>query len=425
MRIAVVGSGVSGLVAARELAREHEVDVFEAADRPGGHVHTHTLDIDGRQVNVDTGFIVFNAKTYPGFCALLRELGVESRPSDMGLSVHCERTGIEYNGRDLRTVFAQPSNLFRPSFHKMLLEILRFHREAPELLDGGGPETSLREWLDQRGYAAVFRELYLEPMAGAIWSAPLGEVQSFPARFLARFLANHGMLQVEGRPQWLTVRGGSKAYVDRLLATYRGRIHLSTAVQVVLRNGAGVDLVLEGGERRSFDQVVLATHTDVSLRLLATPTREEREILGAIRYQANEAVLHTDPVLMPRRAKCWASWNCRTPAQRSPGVSAPVPVTYWMNRLQGLDVPTDLFVTLNASERIDPARVLRRMTYHHPQFGVESPGAQASLARIQGVKNTWFCGAWAGFGFHEDGLSSAMTVARALRAGARPVEALA
>lgn len=415
MRIAVIGSGISGLVAARELAREHDVHVFEAGEHVGGHTHTHELQLDGRRVNVDSGFIVFNEKTYPGFCALLRELGVESRESDMGLSIRCERTGFEYNGRDLDTVFAQRSNVLSPTFHHMLLQILRFHREAPELLENGS-ELTVREWLDAKRYGRRFREHYLEPMAAAIWSAPLADVQAFPARFLARFLHNHGMLQVDGRPQWRTVVGGSRSYVAPLCAPFRDRIRLRTPVRTIVRSSLGVELVCASGERQHFDHVVIATHTDTALALLAAPTRAEREILGAIRYQVNEAVLHTDASLMPKRAKCWASWNCHLgdPAKRD--ASAPVAVTYWMNRLQGLELDTQVFVTLNASESIDPAKVLRRMTYDHPQFGLGSPAAQARRDELQGVQRTWYCGAYWGFGFHEDGLQSGLAVARAMAA---------
>lgn len=415
MRIAIVGSGVSGLVAARELAREHQIEVFESGSHVGGHVHTHDLEIDGRSVRVDSGFIVFNDKTYPGFCALLRELGVESRASDMGLSIRCERTGFEYNGRDLDTVFAQRSNVLSPTFHHMLLQILRFHREAPELLESGS-ELTVREWLDAKRYGRRFRTHYLEPMAAAIWSAPLADVQAFPARFLARFLHNHGMLQVEGRPQWRTVVGGSKAYVAPLTAGFRDRIRLNAPVRTIVRRAADVEVVLESGERRVFDQVVIATHTDTALQMLAAPTRAEREVLGAIRYQSNEAVLHTDASLMPKRKKCWASWNCHLPDPAKSSASAPVAVTYWMNQLQGLDTETQVFVTLNRAEAVAPDKVLRRMQYSHPQFALESPAAQARRDELQGVQRTWYCGAYWGFGFHEDGLQSGLAVARAMAA---------
>lgn len=415
MKIAVVGSGVSGLVAARELARVHDVEVFEAGTHVGGHTHTHTLRVDGREVRVDTGFIVFNEKTYPGFCTLLRDLGVAWQASDMGLSVRCEASGLEYNGRNLDTLFAQRRNLLSPSFHLLLLEVMRFHRETRRLLARDGAEQELAAWLDERHFSSAFRERFLEPMAAAIWSAPNADVGRIPVRFLARFLANHGMLQVDGRPQWLTVSGGSRAYVDAILAGLPARVHLRTPVRAIERHAEHVELVLAHDQRRTFDHVVLATHADQSLALLARPTADERDVLGALRYQSNDAVLHTDPRFMPRNAKCWASWNCHLVAAsgaRERGVA----VTYWMNRLQSLDLETQLFVTLNRTGEIDPARVLARMTYDHPRFDLAAIEAQGRRDRIQGPARTWFCGAYWGFGFHEDGLQSGLAVARALAA---------
>lgn len=413
MKIAVVGSGISGLVAARELSRAHEVELFEAGAHVGGHTHTHALRLEGRDVRVDSGFIVFNERTYPGFCALLRELRVAWQPSDMGLSVRCEASGLEYNGRNLDTLFAQRRNLLSPSFHRLLLQILRFHREARALLEREGDEQELEAWLDERGYSEAFRERFLAPMAAAIWSAPARDVGRLPVRFLARFLSNHGMLQVERRPQWLTVSGGSRAYVDALLAGWSVRVHLRTRVAGIERHAERVELTLASGERRAFDHVVLATHADQSLDLLARPSADERAVLGALRYQENEAVLHTDERLMPRSKKCWASWNCHLlegPESRERGVA----VTYWMNRLQALDLPTQLFVTLNRSADVDPARVLARMLYHHPRFDLAAIAAQGRRALIQGRARTWYCGAYWGFGFHEDGLQSGLAAAREL-----------
>lgn len=420
MKIAVVGSGIAGLSAARELARVHDVEVFEAGAHVGGHTHTHSLRLDGRDVRVDSGFIVFNERTYPGFCALLRELGVDWQPSDMGLSVRCESSGLEYNGRNLDTLFAQRSNLFRPSFHRMLLEVLRFHREARALLEHDGSEVELTTWLDERRYSSTFRERFLEPMAGAIWSAPTRDVGRIPVRFLARFMANHGMLQVEGRPQWLTVRGGSRAYVDALLECLNARVHVRTPVTGIERHEDCVELVLVGGARRMFDHVVLAAHADQSLALLARPTAEERAVLGALRYQTSDAVLHTDARWMPHRRKCWASWNCHLPAARDARERG-VAVTYWMNELQALDIPTQVFVTLNRTDDVDPSLVLARMTYQHPCFDLAAISAQLRRDLVQGPR-TWYCGAYWGFGFHEDGLQSGLTAARALLGTREPVE---
>lgn len=415
MNVAVVGSGISGLVCARELARTCEVSVFEAGAHAGGHTHTHDLEVDGRALRVDTGFIVFNERTYPGFCALLRELEVASQPSDMGLSVRCERTGLEYNGRNLDTLFAQRRNVVSPAFLGLLREILRFHRRAEELARAPADpsrEIELGAWLDGHGFSRVFRERYLVPMTGAIWSASAEDVARFPARFLARFMHNHGMLQVDDRPQWRTVRGGSRSYVDALLRGFPGRVHLNTPVARIERTDDHAALVFASGERRSFDAVVLATHSDTALTLLAQPTAAEREVLGAIRYQTNDAVLHTDARLMPKLRKCWAAWNCHLAADVD--ARAPVAVTYWMNQLQALATETQLVVTLNRSAQIDPARVLRTLRYAHPQFTLDAVRAQQRRAEIQGVRRTWFCGAYWGFGFHEDGLQSGLAAAREL-----------
>lgn len=415
MKVAVVGSGIAGLACARELARTCAVEVFEAGAHAGGHTHTHDVEVDGRGVRVDTGFIVFNERTYPGFCALLRELEVASQPSDMGLSVRCERTGLEYNGRDLDTLFAQRSNLLSPSFLGLLREILRFHRRAAELARApvdAGHDVELGAWLDEHRFSRAFRERYLVPMTGAVWSASAQDVARFPARFLARFLHNHGMLQVEGRPQWRTVSGGSRSYVDALLRVFPGRVHLSTPVARVERADTHAALVLASGERREFDAVVLATHSDTALSLLAEPTRTEREVLGALGYQANTAVLHTDARWMPRLRKCWAAWNCHLVADAD--ARAPVAVTYWMNRLQALDTETQLFVTLNREAELDPARVLRRVRYAHPRFTLDAIRAQTRRGELQGVRRTWYCGAYWGFGFHEDGLQSGLSAAREL-----------
>lgn len=415
MKIAIVGSGIAGLAAARALAPAHELEIFEAGEHVGGHTHTHDLELDGRRVRIDSGFIVFNERTYPGFCALLRELGVAWQDSDMGLSVRCERTGLEYNGKNLDTLFAQRRNLVSPAFHRMLRDVLRFHRDARALATAEGSELQLWDWLDERGYSDVFRQRYLVPMTAAIWSAPARDIERFPARFLARFLANHGMLQVDDRPQWLTVRGGSRTYVDALVQPFRDRIRLHAKVRGITRTRDHVELALANGTRHAFDHVVLATHSDQALALLSDAAPAEREILGAIRYHENEAVLHTDARLMPHRRKCWASWNCHlaaAPDARGSGAT----VTYWMNRLQALDLETQVFVTLNRSDDVDPRHVLRRLRYHHPQFDVAAVSAQARKREIQGHRRTWFCGAYWGFGFHEDGLQSGLEVARAITA---------
>ncbi|MBK7643051.1 MAG: FAD-dependent oxidoreductase [Planctomycetes bacterium] len=423
MRVAIVGTGISGLVAARELAPVVELEIFEAGAHVGGHTHTHTIEHAGLRHAIDTGFIVFNERTYPEFTRLLRELGVAWQASDMSFSVRDERSGREWNGRNLDTVYAQRSNLLRPGFHRMVLDILRFNRAARTLLEQDGPELELGEWLAQQGFGRAFREQYLVPMAASVWSAAPGGIARFPARFLARFFANHGFLEVDDRPQWLVVRGGSRSYVEALVRPYAQRIRLNTPVLRVERDERGVELVLGGGERRRFDHVVFATHSDQALELLARPTRSEREVLGAIAYQQNEAVLHTDTRLLPRRRKCWASWNYHVPDEEQRAARPDrVALTYWMNRLQGLEGPETFCVTLNRSDAVDPQRVLRRITYHHPCFTREALAAQARWGEINGAHHSSFCGAYWGFGFHEDGVKSGQRASRALLRLCAPLE---
>lgn len=423
MRIAVIGTGISGLVAARELSAAAELELFEAGAHVGGHTHTHAVEHGGARLSIDTGFIVFNERTYPGFVGLLRELGVAWQASDMGFSVRDERSGLEWNGRNLDTVYAQRSNLLRPGFHRMVLDILRFNRAARELLAEQGPELALGEWLARQGFGARFVEHYLVPMASSVWSAAPGSIETFPARFLAQFFANHGFLEIDERPQWLVVRGGSQAYVAALTRPFAQRIRLRTPVARVERGESGVELVLPGGERRRFDHVVFATHSDQALALLAQPTRAEREVLGAIAYQENEAVLHTDERLLPRRRKCWASWNYHVLDEREAALRPNrVALTYWMNRLQGLEGATNFCVTLNRGDAIDPARVLKRITYHHPCFTREALVAQQRWSEISGRNRSSFCGAYWGFGFHEDGLQSGLRAARGILRALEPVE---
>jgi predicted NAD/FAD-binding protein len=407
LKVAVVGTGVAGLVAARALARKHELTVFEAADWIGGHVHT--LDVpaaDGAPVAVDTGFIVFNRRTYPRFCALLAELGLEPQASDMSFSVRCERSGLEYEGSGWNGLLARRSNALRPRFWRMLRDLLRFYREAAATLDGPDDGTTLGEFLRRGRYSAAFVEQHLFPMASAVWSARAADLDAFPLRFLVRFFHNHGFLEVAGRPQWLVVPGGSRRYVERLTAPFRDRIRLATPVARVTRTPAGVLVRTARGTDELFERVILATHGDTSLRLLADASARERELLGAFATQANDVVLHTDARLMPRTRRAWASWNYHL--ARDPN---PLPtVTYWMNRLQSLPGPRDWFVTLNRTDEIDPAQVLARFTYHHPLYSRAACAAQARHAEIDGQHGVHFCGAYWGYGFHEDGVQSAEAV---------------
>jgi predicted NAD/FAD-binding protein len=410
VKIAVVGAGIAGNVAARELHRDHDVTVFEAGHHVGGHTHTHDVEMHGRRWQVDTGFIVFNDRTYPNFIALLDELGVASQESSMSFSVRDEAANLEYNGTSLNALFAQRRNLLRPAFLGMVRDILRFNREAPRLLEEPGGELPLGELLARGGYGRAFIEHYAVPMGAAIWSTDPGSMMRFPARFFVRFLHNHGMLTVDDRPTWRTVRGGSARYVERLTAPFRDRIHLATRVDQVRRIPGGVMVKPCGHEAQRYDAVFLACHSDQALALLADPSPAEREVLSAIPYQANEAVLHTDADLMPRRRLAWAAWNYHV----RPG-GGPVALTYNMNILQRLDAPMPFLVTLNHTDAIDPDRILRRVTYHHPLYTPESVAAQARHREIDGARATYYCGAWLRNGFHEDGVASALAAVRHFR----------
>jgi predicted NAD/FAD-binding protein len=404
MKIAVVGTGIAGNVAAYHLAKEHEITVFEAADYVGGHTNTIDVDHAGRRYAVDTGFIVFNDWTYPEFIRLLDELGVESQASDMSFSVSCERTGLEYNGTSRNALFAQRSNLLRPSFYRMIGDILRFNREARDFLAGDDETTTLGDYLEGQRYSRQFVEHYVVPMGAAIWSAKPDELKDMPARFFIRFFHNHGMLNIRNRPVWRVIRGGSQRYVERLVAGHRDRIRLSCPVRWIRRLPDGVLIKAGDAEPERFDQVFMACHSDQALALLADASALEREILGAIPYQENEAVLHTDASLMPRRRLAWAAWNYHLLAR----YQARVALTYNMNILQGLDAPVQFCVTLNNSEAIDPARVIRRITYDHPVLTREGVAAQRRHAEVNGVDRTYFCGAYWRNGFHEDGVVSAL-----------------
>jgi len=404
MRIAVIGSGISGMVAAFHLSRQHDITVFEAGNYIGGHTHTVDVELGGRPYAVDTGFIVFNDWTYPNFIRLLDELGVPWQPSDMSFSVRCERSGLEYNGTSINSLFAQRRNLVRPSFLRMVADIMKFNRLAPALLTGGSDSLSLGDYLQQEGYSRHFLEHYIIPMGAAIWSSRPADMLAFPVRFFVEFFANHGFLSVNERPTWRVIRGGSREYIGRLTAPYAGSIRLNTPVEGVQRQPHKVSVRLKNGTVEHFDQVFMACHSDQALKLLADPTAEEREILGAIGYQANEALLHTDQRLMPRRPLAWAAWNYHLP----PVPHDRVTVTYNMNILQRLDAPVQLMVSLNRSADIDPRTVLGSYVYHHPVYTRGAVAAQKRRDEINGVHRTYYCGAYWGYGFHEDGVKSAL-----------------
>jgi uncharacterized protein len=404
MKIAIIGSGIAGNVAAHRLHREHDITVYEAGSHVGGHSHTHRIELAGQHFDVDTGFIVFNDWTYPNFIALLDELGVASQPTSMSFSVRNDMKGLEYNGTTLNTLFAQRRNLVRPSFLAMVRDILRFNREAPRLLKGNAGEMPLGALLQQGRYSRPFVDDYIIPMGAAIWSTSPGSMLSFPARFFVRFLMNHGMLSVNDRPVWRTIRGGSARYVEKLAAPFRERIRLNTPVEWIRRQPGSVFIKAQGCEATRYDAVFLACHSDQALQLLADPTPAERDVLGAIPYQRNEAVLHTDARLLPKRRLAWACWNYHSIADHE----GPLALTYNMNMLQNLDAPETLLVTLNRSDAVDPDRVILRTVYHHPVFTTGSVAAQARQRELNGVQGTYFCGAWWRNGFHEDGVVSAI-----------------
>jgi predicted NAD/FAD-binding protein len=409
VRIAVIGSGISGLVSSWLLSRVHAVTLFEANDYFGGHTHTHDVEVAGRRYAVDSGFIVHSPKHYPLLTRLLAELGVDTQPTTMSFSVRSEASGLEYNAGSLDGLFCQRQNLLAPRFLGMVRDLLRFYREAPMLLRHPGQGPSIGEYLRLRGYGAAFRDEHLVPLASALWSSPPNRILEFPARYLAQFMANHQMLDLRGRPVWRVVKGGSARYVRALRARWKVSERIRCPVRSVRRGPREVVVTHDEG-RESFEQVVLACHSDQALALLSEPSDRERSILGAIAYQPNDVVLHTDATLLPRRRKAWAAWNALVP--REP--ASVCTVSYCMNLLQGLDCPEPLVVTLNGSGAIDPAKVLRRMRYRHPLYTHAAVAAQSRRAQIQGFDRVWFAGAYWGWGFHEDGMRSALEVARGL-----------
>ncbi|MGC9221298.1 MAG: NAD(P)/FAD-dependent oxidoreductase [Solirubrobacteraceae bacterium] len=407
MRVAVIGTGISGLTAAYLLHRSHDVTVFESDARIGGHTHTVSFDTGARAVELDTGFIVFNDRNYPNFERLMTRIGVPWQPSDMSFSVSDGRD-FEYASTSPAGLFANPKHLLSPGFLRMLSEIPRFQHAARDLTTGGDQQISLRAWLAAHGFSTSFVERLLVPQVSAVWSADPRQLWSMPAAFVARFFDNHGMLSLRGRPRWRTIAGGSRQYVERLTSGYRERIRVSAPVEAITRKADVVEVKVRGQQPQRFDQVVIATHSDQALKLLADASWREREILSLIPYQENEVVLHTDVSLLPRRRSAWASWNyhlTNEPRERTN-------VTYHLNRLQQLDDERQFCVTLNLGERINPERVIKRINYAHPVYTPEGVAAQARFQEISGpAGRTHFCGAYWGWGFHEDGVRSALRVA--------------
>ncbi|MFT4767291.1 MAG: putative NAD/FAD-binding protein [Glaciecola sp.] len=416
MQIAVIGSGISGLACAHYLSTEHTVSVFEANKRLGGHTATMDVELGTRRFAIDTGFIVFNDWTYPNFIALMDELGVSSRETAMGFSVRDEDTGLEYSGTNLDSLFAQRRNIVSPRFLKMVRDILRFNKESLADLESGtlAEDESLGSYLTRKNYSEAFKRDYLVAMGSAIWSSDCASILEFPVQFFVRFFKNHGLLSVSNRPQWRVIEGGSREYIAPLCRRFEQRIYTGTPVSRVRRDAAGVTLVLENGSEQRFDQVVIATHSDHALTMLDAPSVEEREILAALPYQANDVVLHTDTRLLPDNRKTWSSWNYRLGVDDSRAV-----LTYNMNILQGITAPETFCVTLNDTASINPHRILGRFTYDHPVFSLAGMAAQQRWADINGQQNTWFCGAYWHNGFHEDGVVSALRVTEAINKQAR------
>lgn len=414
MKIAVIGSGISGLTAAHFLSAKHDVHVIEKEDRVGGHTATVSVEYEGEQQAIDTGFIVFNERTYPQFINLMDKLGVKSKASSMGFSVSKPEIDFEYAGNSLSTIFAKKRYIFSPSFWRMLKDIIRFNRNALADLefDRVDDNTTLGKYLEKNGYSEWFRDYYLIPMGAAIWSASCEQMLGFPLRFFVNFFSNHGLLSVFDKPTWRVIDGGSKQYIPALTEPFKEKIRLSTLIESVERRPDTVEIKFKDGSTELFDHVVFACHSDQALALLKDPSSAEQEVLGAIRYQQNSVVLHTDISLLPSREKVWSSWNYRLSDDNS---SLPR-LTYNMNILQGLNSKHTFCVTLNADELIDEKKIIGRYCYAHPQFNVASAAAQKKRRAICGINRTSYCGAYWSYGFHEDGVVSALDVVEDIEA---------
>lgn len=411
MRIAVVGSGISGLVCAYLLAEKHDVILFEKEGRLGGHTCTVPVEHEGRSLAVDTGFIVFNEKNYPGFCRLLARLGVESRPTTMSFSVRDESDGFEYGGSSVAGILGSPANLGRRRWWSVVHGVARLHASGRAALAGLPPDATVADLCSSGRFSAGFLDSYLLPMAAAIWSCPREDLMRFPARFLLRFFDNHGMLDLRRRPQWRTVVGGSRRYIDAMMVVLKDRVRVGLGVEALTRYSDGVEVRAVAGKER-FDRVILATHADQSLALLTDASEAERTILSAMPYQLNDVVLHTDARLLPRSRRCWSAWNYLI--DRDAG--RPPVVTYNMAILQGFSVDIPLCVTLNATDQINPSAIIRRCSFSHPLYTIQGESARANWAEISGANRTHYCGAYWGNGFHEDGVASAVRVCEQLGA---------
>jgi len=409
MKIAIIGTGISGLTSAYLLSKEHSVHVYESQDYIGGHVHTIPVHLNGISYEIDTGFIVFNDRTYPNFNKLLNQINVLSKPTSMSFSVKCEKTGLEYNGTSINGLFAQRLNLLKPSFLLMVKDILRFNRDAKVFLNDSVEEITFGEFLKRGGYSNSLKNNYALPMASAIWSAKSKVIENANFRFFAQFFENHGMLNVNDRPQWRVIKGGSKQYTLKLIEPFKNNIRINSPVDKIIRKNEGIEVVFNKQQKELYDRVIIATHSDQALKMIENPSHEEREILSAIPYQTNVAHLHWDCSVLPKQKNAWASWNYFKPNKLKDETT----VTYYMNMLQSLNIPRNICVSLNIEEHIDPKKIYKKIIYQHPVFTSQAILAQKRHKEIDGVDKIHFCGAYWGSGFHEDGINSALSVCKA------------
>ncbi|AUB88236.1 FAD-dependent oxidoreductase [Vibrio anguillarum] len=424
MKIAIIGSGISGLTCGYYLHKHHDVTVFEANHYIGGHTATVDIELDGQNHAVDTGFIVYNDRTYPNFIAMMNEIGVKGIPTQMSFSVRNDENGLEYNGHTATTLFAQKRNWLNPVFYRFIFEIIRFNRLAKQQAEQAHQSMqTLGDFLFEHQFSDYFCENYILPMGAAIWSSSLADMRVFPLSFFLRFFLNHGLLEITNRPQWYVVEGGSRAYIEPLTQGFKDKIHLDSPVTQVKRGSAGVELIVNG-QSHHFDHVIFACHSDQALGMLEQPTEAEQEVLGVMHYQANEVTLHTDTSLLPKRKAAWAAWNYWLDG--SPDQESRLPaLTYNMNILQHIKGAHTFCVSLNSGDRISDEKVLRQFTYHHPVFTTQSIAAQQRKPEVNGVNNTWYCGAYWRNGFHEDGVTSALDVVTQLEAQAQQLKGAA
>ena len=408
MKIAIIGTGISGLTSAYLLSKEHSVHVYESQDYIGGHVHTIPVHLNGLSYEIDTGFIVFNDRTYPNFNKLLNKINVLSQPTSMSFSVKCETTGLEYNGTSLNGLFAQRLNLIKPSFLLMVKDILRFNRDAKEFLTDSVEEITFGEFLNRGGYSNALKNNYALPMASAIWSAKSKVIENANFRFFAQFFENHGMLNISDRPQWRVIKGGSKQYTLKLIEPITNKIRINSPVDKIIRKNKGIEVVYNKQQKELYDRVIIATHSDQALKMIENPSNAEIEILSSIPYQTNVAHLHWDCSVLPKQKNAWASWNYFKPNKLKDETT----VTYYMNMLQSLNIPRNVCVSLNIEEHIDPKKIYKKIIYQHPVFTSEAILAQKKHKEIDGIDKIHFCGAYWGSGFHEDGVNSALSVCK-------------